>query len=285
MMYAQEIIPDLSTMNNEQLAKLYQENCPEALEVLCARNKNLVMDYACRYLSSAGNSLSLDDLYMAGNCGLIKAAERFNYALGYRFSTYATWWIQQAISREVDDNSHTVRIPIHMQERIRRITRMQNELLHQGFSYEESIWEIEEALKYTGTPLSEKQIEECIRVREQNMRCASLDMPVGEDSDTLLIDFIPDNRKDNPETLLILTMLRGELAAQMTKLDSRERMIINERFGTDGQGRRTLEEIGRTLKVSRERVRQIEAKALRKLKAGCMRAHLGDYLEEMTQWA
>ncbi len=280
-----KIIKKETPMSNELLAKAYQENHPEALEELCVRNKRLVMDCVRRYARMSGNDLNDDDLYAAGVCGLIKAAQRFNYSLGNRFSTYACWWIQQAVVREIEDHSRIIRIPVHMQERIRMITRMEYDLAQQGFTFEECVDEIVEALKYSSRPLTKEQVIKCVQLREQTSGCSSLDKPVGEDDETPLLDFIPADKKNNPEVQLTITALRSELMDRIRELDFREQMIILKRFGMDGQGKRTLEEIAKVIHLSRERVRQIENRALRKLKGKCGKAHMKDYLEDIAQWA
>ena len=265
-------------LSNEQLAKATHAGNEDALNVLCGQNQKLVMKYAVRYTGVYGNNLTTEELISAGNVGLMKAIERFDENLGYAFSTYAVWWIRQAIFREIANNGFTIRIPVHMHEKIHKITRMESELAHKGLTTLERIAEIAKALGN-----SEDQVMECILLRQQVMRCASLDMPVDEESDTVLGNFIPADQKDNPEAMLDEIALKTDLDALLDKLNFRERMVIEARFGLDGMGLRRLEEIGRELGVTRERVRQIETKALRKLRAYADRAHLNEYLEEIAQ--
>ena len=265
-------------LSNEQLAKAAHTGNEDARNALCGQNQRLVMKYAVRYTGVYGNNLSTEDLISAGNEGLMKAIDRFDENLGFAFSTYAVWWIRQAILREIANNGYTIRIPVHMHEKIHKITRMESDLAHKGLNTLERIAEIAKALDY-----SEDQVMECILLRQQVMRCASLDMPVNDDTDAVLGDFVPAERKDNPECLLDQIALKSDLESLMNKLNFREKMVLEARFNLDGMGSRTLEEVGQELHVTRERARQIEANALRKLRMYASRAHLNEYLEEIAQ--
>lgn len=264
-------------LKNELLAKIAREGNEEALNTICAQNQKLVMKYAVRYTGMYGNNLSTDDLISAGNIGLVKAVERFNYDLGYAFSTYAVWWIRQAIFREIADNGYTIRIPVHMHEKINRITRMESELFSKGLTLPERITAIAETMG-----INEDQVMECIQLRKQVMKCTSLDMPMNEDTDAVLGDFVAAARKDNPENLLDQMCLRSDLMDVLQTLTAREAQIITKRYGLDGMGQHTLEELGKEMGVTRERIRQIEQKALRKLRHPSRSRKLKDYLEDVA---
>ena len=270
--------------SNEMLVKLYQEGHKQALEDLCVKNQKLVLKYAIKYAYHNGSDLSADDLFFAGVLGLIRAATKFKLNLGYTFSTYAVYWIKQMIFREIADHGFTIRIPVHMYDRILKVAKLEGDFYDQGLAIQERIEAITEAMKDTNTPLTEQQVAECIRLREQLLHCASLDTPVGEDGDSLLGDFLPDRRKESSEAFLHRMSLRSELFDLISELKPKEQQIIIERFGLDGQGAKTLEQIGAEMNVTRERIRQIEAKALRKLQKRCAKAELADYLEEMARW-
>lgn len=270
--------------SNEILVKLYQEGHKQALEDLCIKNQKLVLKYAIKYAYHNGSDLSADDLFFAGVLGLIKAAAKFKLNLGYTFSTYAVYWIKQMIFREIADHGFTIRIPVHMYDRILKVAKLEGDFFDQGLSLQERIEAIAEALKNTNMPLTEQQVAECIRLREQLLHCASLDTPVGEDGDSLLGDFLPDRRIESTEAFLHRMSLRSELFGFMNGLSPKEQQIINERFGLDGQKPKTLETIGAEMNLTRERIRQLEAKALKKLREKCDKAKLADYLEEMARW-
>ena len=270
--------------SNEMLLKLYHEGHKQALEDLCVKNQKLVLKYAIKYAYHNGSDLSADDLFFAGVIGLIRAATKFKVGLGYTFSTYAVYWIKQMIFREIADHGFTIRIPVHMYDRILKVARLEGDYYDQGLSIQERIEAITEKMKDTSTPLTEQQVAECIRLREQLLHCTSLDTPVGEDGESLLGDFIPDIRKESSEAFLHRMSLRSELLDIIQELRPKEQRVINERFGLDGQGTKTLEEIGTEMNVTRERIRQIEAKALKKLQKRCTKVDLTDYLEEMARW-
>ena len=269
---------NLASLNNELLAKAYREGNKEALEQLCLRNKNLVMKYAAQYTGMYGSSLTTDELFSAGMTGLITAAEHYEYDLGYAFTTYAVWWIRQEIFRENENNGFTIRIPNHMHEKIRKVTKIENELIGSGMTLTDRIAAIADALKDTKMSMSEEEVLECIRLRQQIMRCTSLDMPVNEEGDTFLGDLISGETKDNPESMLDRIALKSDIGEMLSRLTFREQMIIRERYGLDGLGQRTLEEIGSEMGVSRECIRQIEQKAMRKLRIRAARNGMDEYL-------
>lgn len=272
-----------AALSNEMLAKLAHEGNQEALGELWVKNQKLVMKYANQYTGMYGNKLTTDDLISAGNIGFMKAVRRFDYSLGNAFSTYAVWWIRQAIFREIADNGYTIRIPVHMHEKIRKVLKLENELIRRRMARRcDRITEIVRLLKDTNTPMNEEQVIECMQLGLQ-MNMASLDMPVREDSDAVLGDFIPAPEQDNPENQLVRIALKDDLDKVMENLTSRERDVIFARFGLDGFGQRTLEEVGKEMHVTRERVRQIEAKAMRRLKMFATKAHLDDYMADFAQ--
>ena len=263
---------------NELLAKAAQEGNRDALDQLFRDNDRLVWDVVRRYTGMYGNCLTEDDLFQAGACGMMKAVEMFKCDLGYKFSTYALWWIRQAVIREIENNGHTIRVPVHMQEKVRRVMRVYSDLYHRGVPTVQRIPAVMKALEEMGRPMTEDQVIECIQLREHVMGCTSLDMPVNEEGDTFLGDLIPDE-KENPEMMLDRIALRSDLMEVLQTLTPREQLILTERFGLDGIGRRTLDEIGAEMGVTRERIRQIEQKALRKLRHPSRSRKLKDWLE------
>ena len=263
---------------NELLVKAAQEGSGEALDQLFRDNDRLVWDVVRRYNGMYGNCLTEDDLFQAGACGMMKAVEMFRYELGYKFSTYALWWIRQAVIREIENNGYTIRVPVHKQDQVRRVMRVYSDLYHRGVPTMQRIPAVMKALEDMGRPMTEDQVSECIQLREYVMGCTSLDMPVNEEGDIFLGDLIPDE-KENPEAVLERIMLRSDLMEVLQTLTSREQQILTERFGLDGMGCRTLEEIGAEMNLTRERIRQIEAKALRKLSHSSRSRKLKDWLE------
>ena len=271
-----------SNLSNELLAKAAQEGNEEAKNELFLKNKRLVTKHAAQYVGINGNTLNMKELESAGNFGLLKAMERFDVSRGYYFSTYAVWWIRQSIFRDIQDNGYTVHIPVHMREKIRRVMRAESDLIRRGKMTGDRIAAIVEALKDTNQPLTEKQVVECLRLRKNVMHCKSLDMPVGEDEEAFLGDFVPADPHSNPEYQLEQMAMKSDLAELLNTLTPREREVLTLRYGLDGNGNRTLEEVGKDFGVTRERIRQIEAKALRKLRYPAKKANLEIYLEEIA---
>ena len=253
-------LKDISTIalltqeEETDLARRAQEGDTQARHRLVEANLRLVVSIAKKYL---GHGLSFADLVQEGNIGLMKAVDRFDYKLGYKFSTYATWWIKQTISRGIADTGKTVRIPVHMTELIARIKRETTRFLAQ------------EGRRPTNAELSaaldvpEEKIQEALRVQKEPV---SLDTPVGEDEDSSLCDFIEDEVSAGPEELVLGTMLRSEIQDALNRLNEREKTVVILRFGIGGHAPHTLEEIGKVLGVTRERVRQIEARAIGQLR-------------------
>lgn len=265
---------------NELLARAAQAGNKDAMDQLLRDNDRLVWDVVRKYTGMCGTCLTKEDLYQAGVLGMMKAVERFNYDLGYKFSTYALWWIRQAILREVENNGRTIRVPVYKQEQVRKVMRVYNRMFHQKAPTVQRISAVVKALEELGYPQSEEQVIECIQLNDFVMGCVSLDMPVGEDGDSVLGDFVAADRKDNPETLLTKMCLKSDLMEVMGTLKSREVRVLIERYGMDGMGERTLEDIGKEMGVTRERIRQIEAKAIRKLQHSSRSRRLRDYLND-----
>lgn len=265
---------------NEILAKAAREGNEAAMERLYLDNTGLVMKWARRYTKMYGSCLTEEDLFMEGVHGLLKAVERFNYELGWKFSTYAEWWIRQAIFREIENNGTMIRISVHKQEQIRKVMRVYHDLCNRGIPSAERIPAAAEKLQEMGYSISESQVMECVQLHEHVMGCTSLDLTVGEDGDSVLGDWVPADRRDNPETLLDQVFMKADLMDVLHTLSAREQQVITERFDLDGMGERTLEEIGREMGVTGERIRQIEANALRKLRQPSCSSKLRDYLED-----
>lgn len=266
--YLREIgsIPLLTPEQERELAKAYQEGDEEAGRRLAEANLRLVVNIAKRY---AGHGISFLDIIQEGNLGLMKSIEKFNYEKGYKLSTYATWWIRQAISRAIADQSRTIRIPVHMVETINRIVRTSRKMTME-LGREPSSEEIAKRLD-----MEESKVVEALRVA---MEPVSLESPVGEEEDSHLMDFIEDKQM-MPADAATLQILREEMAQAMSVLTEREQKVLRMRFGFDDGNPRTLEEVGREFQVTRERIRQIEGKALRKLRHPSRSKKLRDYLD------
>ena len=268
-MYLKEIgkVPLLTSDEEVELAKRIADGDDEAKKQLSEANLRLVVSIAKRYV---GRGMKFLDLIQEGNLGLIKAVEKFDYTKGYKFSTYATWWIRQAITRAIADQARTIRIPVHMVETINRLLRTQRQLV-QDLGREPTVEELAEELK-----LPVARVREIQKISQEPV---SLETPIGEEDDSHLGDFIQDDHMPVPMDAAAATLLREQLTEVMSSLTEREQRVLRLRFGMDDGKARTLEEVGKEFDVTRERIRQIEAKALRKLRHPSRSRKLKDYLE------
>ena len=268
-MYLKEIgkVPLLTADEEIELAKRMEQGDEEAKKRLSEANLRLVVSIAKRYV---GRGMLFLDLIQEGNLGLIKAVEKFDYRKGYKFSTYATWWIRQAITRAIADQARTIRIPVHMVETINKLIRVSRQLL-QEYGREPTPDEIAKVMN-----ISESKVREIIKIAQEPV---SLETPIGEEEDSHLGDFIPDDDAPAPAEAASFTLMKEQLLDVLDTLTPREEKVLRLRFGLDDGHQRTLEEVGREFKVTRERIRQIEAKALRKLRHPSRSKKLKDYLD------
>ena len=268
-MYLKEIgkVPLLTAEEEIDLAKRMEQGDEEAKKRLAEANLRLVVSIAKRYV---GRGMLFLDLIQEGNLGLIKAVEKFDYRKGYKFSTYATWWIRQAITRAIADQARTIRIPVHMVETINKEIRVSRQLL-QELGREPTPEEIAEEMN-----ISVDRVREILKISQEPV---SLETPIGEEEDSHLGDFIQDDNVPVPADAAAFTLLKEQLVEVLGTLTEREQKVLRLRFGLDDGRARTLEEVGKEFNVTRERIRQIEAKALRKLRHPSRSRKLKDYLD------
>ena len=267
--YLKEIgrVPLLSAEEEVELAIRMSEGDVAAKKRLSEANLRLVVSIAKRYV---GRGMQFLDLIQEGNLGLIKAVEKFDHTKGFKFSTYATWWIRQAITRAIADQARTIRIPVHMVETINKVKKVNSQLLHEN-GHEPTNEQIAEKLE-----MPVEKVREIMRVAQEPV---SLETPIGEEEDSHLGDFIPDEDAPAPSDVASHTMLKEQLAEVLSTLTPREEKVLRLRFGLEDGRSRTLEEVGKEFNVTRERIRQIEAKALRKMRHPSRSKTLKDFLE------
>ena len=267
--YLKEIgrVPLLTSEEEIDLAIRISENDPEAKRRLSEANLRLVVSIAKRYV---GRGMQFLDLIQEGNLGLIKAVDKFDYTKGFKFSTYATWWIRQAITRAIADQARTIRIPVHMVETINKVKKTNSQLLHEN-GRDPTAEEIAERLD-----MPVEKVREILRVAQEPV---SLETPIGEEEDSHLGDFIPDDDAQAPVDAASMALMREQLSEVLKTLTPREARVLSLRYGLEDGNPKTLEEVGKEFNVTRERIRQIEAKALRKLRHPSRSKKLRDFLD------
>ena len=259
--------PLLTNEEEQELSERMAQGDVQARKRLSEANLRLVVSIAKRYV---GRGMQFLDLIQEGNLGLIKAVEKFDHTKGFKFSTYATWWIRQAITRAIADQARTIRIPVHMVETINKVKKVSSQLLHKN-GHEPSAEEIAAELD-----MSVDKVREILRVSQEPV---SLETPIGEEEDSHLGDFIPDDDAPSPADAASHTLLKEQLSGVLSTLTPREEKVLRLRFGLEDGRSRTLEEVGKEFNVTRERIRQIEAKALRKLRHPSRSKKLKDFLD------
>ena len=269
------VVHKVIKQSNGILCSLIQEGNRQAMQDLCVKNKRLVDKYVAAYEKRYGNRLDFEDLEQVGFLGLITAAQKFNISQGTAFSTYAGYWIKQAISREIMDNGYAIRIPVHMMERISKVVSVDNRLAGQDVDkLQDRIQLIADELG-----LEEDAVKECLILKNNYLSYTSLDTPIGEEEESLLGDFIPIDEEESVDSIVQSRALHDSLDKVMETLTKRERLVLELRFGWNDGRPRTLEEVGKEFNVTRERIRQIEAKALRKMRHPSRSKVIKPYLE------